>query len=113
MNYTTKSQIAPPKDLIKITNESLYETHLGMLLKMELKVQMNAKFGKLKNESNGEIFSALGDAQERANKTTISAFEVRLMIQFRVPPYKAPEVHLEVHFKICIKMDKKVHLRLH
>ena len=42
-NYTTKSQIAPRKDLTEIDNESVYGTHLRMLFKMGLSVQMDAK----------------------------------------------------------------------
>ena len=55
-----------------------------MLSKMDLRVQMDAKSGQLKNESKSEIFSALGDAQESTNGTTINTFDMRLIIQFRV-----------------------------
>ena len=55
-----------------------------MLSKMDLRVQMDAKSGQLKNESKSETFSALGDAQESANGTTINTFDMRLIIQFRV-----------------------------
>ena len=55
-----------------------------MLSKMDLRVQMDAKSGQLKNESKSEIFSALGDAQESGNGTTINTFDMRLIIQFRV-----------------------------
>ena len=55
-----------------------------MLSKMDLRVQMDAKSGQLKNESKSEIFSALGDAQESANGTTINTFDMRLIMQFRV-----------------------------
>ena len=40
---------------------------------MDLKVQMDAKSGQLKNESKSEVFSAPDDAQESANGTTINA----------------------------------------
>ena len=41
---------------------------------------MDAEFPQLKNESKRELFSAAGDAKKRANRTSITAFEVRLMI---------------------------------
>ena len=50
-NYTTKSQIAFPKDVTEIVNESVYGTHLRMLFKMDLRVQIDAKSGQLKIES--------------------------------------------------------------
>ena len=40
-----------PQNLIKIVNEMVYGTHLRMLLKMNLRVKMDAKFSQLKNES--------------------------------------------------------------
>ena len=43
-----------------------------MLSKMELKVQTNAKFGQLKNESRSEICIAPGDVQDSENGTTIN-----------------------------------------
>ena len=52
-NYTTKSQIAPPKDVTEIANENVYATHLRMLFKMDIRVQMDAKSGQLKIESSG------------------------------------------------------------
>ena len=75
-------------------------------------MQMDAKFSQLKNESNSEIFSAPGDAQESTNGTWINAFDGRLMVQFRVHLIIHLELHLKVHFKIYIKVHKKVHLRL-
>ena len=45
-----KSKIAPPKDQIKVANDSVYGTHLKMLLKMNSKVQTDTKSGQLKNE---------------------------------------------------------------
>ena len=57
-----------------------------MLLKMDLRVQMNAKSGQLKIESMGES----------VNGKTINAFELRLMIQFRVHQI----IHLELHLKM-------------
>ena len=83
-----------------------------MLSKMDLTVKMDVKSGQLKNESKSEIFSALGNAQESANGTTINAFYVRLIIQFRVYLIIHLELHLKMHFKIYIKVHKKVHLRL-
>ena len=50
-NYTTKSQIALPKDVTEIANERVYATPLSMLFKMDLRVQMDAKSGQLKIES--------------------------------------------------------------
>ena len=44
-----------------------------MLSKIDLRVHMDAKSGRLKNESKIEIFSVPGDAQESANGTTINA----------------------------------------
>ena len=37
--------------------------HLRIFSKTDLRVQMDAKFGQLKNESKTKIFSATGDAQ--------------------------------------------------
>ena len=42
-----------------------------------------------KNKSKSEVLSALGDAQESSNGTTINGFDVRLMVQFKV--------HLIIH----------------
>ena len=53
---------------------------------------MDAKSGQLKTESNIELFSAPGDVQESANRTTVNAFQVRLMIQLRVSPDNTPGV---------------------
>ena len=47
-----------------------------MLSKMDLRGQMDAKSGELKNESRSKLFSAPGDAQESANGTTTNAFEI-------------------------------------
>ena len=80
---TAKLQIAPPKDVIEIANETVYGTHLRMLLKIDVRVQMDAKSGQLKIES----------MSESANGKTINAFEVRLMIQLRVHL----TIHLELH----------------
>ena len=46
-NHTTKSRIAPPKDVIEIANKSVCGTHLRMLLNMDLREQMEAKSGQL------------------------------------------------------------------
>ena len=51
LNYITKSQIAPPKDVTEIAIESVYGTHLRMLFKMDLRVQMDVKSVQLKIES--------------------------------------------------------------
>ena len=63
---------------------------------------MDAKSGQLKNESESELFIASGDARESANGTTINAFEVHLMVQFRVHLILHLQLHLKVHFKIYI-----------
>ena len=78
-----------------------------MLSKMHLSVQIGTKYGQLKN--NSEISSAPGDAQKSANRTTINMFDVRSMVKFRA--YLI--IDLEVHFKIYIKVQKKMHSRLH
>ena len=49
-------------NVIEIAYERVYGTQLRMLSKMDLRVQMYAKSGQLKNESKSEIFSAPGDA---------------------------------------------------
>ena len=98
------SQVAPTKDVTEIANESVYGTHSRMLLKIDLTVQMNAKFGPLKNESKSELFSAPGGAKEGVNRTTTNVSDVRLMIQFRVHLIIHQELHLGVHCKIYIKM---------
>ena len=64
------------------------------LLKMDLKVQMDAKSGQLKIES----------MSESANGTTINAFVVRLMIQVRMQQIIHLELHLKMNFNIYIKM---------
>ena len=51
-----------------------------MLSKMDLRLQMDVTSGQLKNERKSEPFSAPGDAQESANRTTINASKVCLMI---------------------------------
>ena len=68
--------------------------------KMDLSAQMDWKSAQLKNESKREPFSAPADAQENANGTAINAFEVRLMMQFRVHLIIHLELYLKVHFKI-------------
>ena len=114
MELVTKSQIAPQKDVMEISNESVYGTHLRMLLKMDLMVQIDAKSDQLKNESKSEIFSVPVDAQESANETIINAFEVvSLIVQYWVQLIMPLELHLKVPFTIYIKLDKKVHLLLH
>ena len=82
-----------------------------MLSKIDLKVQIDAKSGQLKNESKSEIFSAPGDVQESANGTNINAFDVRLIVPFRMHLIIHLHLHLKVNFKIYIKVHKKVHLR--
>ena len=110
--YTRKTQIAPPI-VTEIANDRVYGTHLRMSSKMLLRVQMNVKFGQLKNEDKTKIFSAPGDAQESANGTTINVFDVSLMVKFRVHLIIHLELHLKVHFKIYKKVHKTLHPRLH
>ena len=62
-NYTTKSQIALPKDVTEIANESVYGTHLRMLFKMDLKVQIDAKSDQLKIESLSSGVAPKGELQ--------------------------------------------------
>ena len=69
--------------------------YLKMPLKMDLRVQMDAKSGQLKIES----------MSENANGKTTNAFEVRLMIQFRVHLIIHLELHLKVNFNIYIHKD--------
>ena len=52
-NYIIKSKIVAPKDVIEIANESVYGTHLRIPLKIDLRMQMDAKFGQLKIENMG------------------------------------------------------------
>ena len=106
-SYIKNVQIAPLRDAIKITNEIVYGTHSKMLLKMELRVQMNAKSRQLKNESKIDLFSEPGDAHEKANRTAINAFEVGLMIKYRLHLIKHLKLHSKMHFKSYIKMHKK------
>ena len=83
---TVKLQIAPQKDIIEMVNERVYGMHLRMLLKIDVRVQKEAKSGQLKIES----------MSESANGKTINAFDVRLMIQFRVHL----TIHLELHLDV-------------
>ena len=62
-HYTTKLQITPPKDVTEIENESVYGTHLRMLFKMDLRVQMDAKSGQLKIESMSSGVAPKGELQ--------------------------------------------------
>ena len=62
-NYTTKSQIVPRKDVTEIANASVYGTHLRMLFKMDLRVQMDAKSGQLKIESMSSGVAPKGELQ--------------------------------------------------
>ena len=87
--------------------------HLRIFSKTDLRVQMDAKFGQLKNESKTKIFSATGDAQESANGTMINVFDVNLMVQFRVHLIRHLELHLMVHSKSYIKVHKKIYPRLY
>ena len=105
--YTRKPQIALP-NVIEIANESVYGTHLRMLLKIRLKCANECKI-----ESKSEPFSAPTCAHERAKWTMVNAFEVSLMLQFKMHQIIHLELYLKVHFKIYIKMHKKVHLRMH
>ena len=43
--------IALTKDVTEIANERVYGTHLRMLLKMDLRVQIDAKPGQLRKKS--------------------------------------------------------------
>ena len=87
--------------------------HLRILSKLDLRVQMDTKSGQSKNESKREVSSAPDDVQESANGTTINAFDVPLMVEFRVHLTIHLEFHLKVRFKIYVKVLKKVQLRLH
>ena len=58
---------------------------------------MDAKFGQLKYESQGELFSAPGDAQKSTNKTSINTFEVNLMIQFSVQSQVYHDLHQRMY----------------
>ena len=69
-----------------MANERVYGMHLRMLLKIDVRVQKEAKSGQLKIES----------MSESANGKTINAFDVRLMIQFRVHL----TIHLELHLDV-------------
>ena len=75
-----------------------------MLLKMDLRVQIDGKSSQFKIES----------MSESANGKKINAFEVRLMLQFRVHLIIHLELHLKMDLYIYIykKMYKKVHLML-
>ena len=55
-----------------------------MLSKMDLRVQMDAKPGLLKNESKSEIFSTPGDVQDSAKGAAINGFDLCLMVQVRI-----------------------------
>ena len=71
--------------------------YLRMLLKIDLRVQMYEKCGQLKVES----------MSESANGKTINAFEVPLMIQFKLHLIIRLELHLKVnsiytYIYICI-----------
>ena len=52
-----------PKDVTEIENESVYGTHLRMLFKMDLRVQMDAKSGQLKIESMSSGVAPKGELQ--------------------------------------------------
>ena len=92
------------KDVTVIANESVYGMHLRMLLKMDLRVQMDAKSGQLK----------IKRVSESANEKRRNAFEVHLMIQFRVYLIIHLDLHLKVNFNIKYStMHKKVYLMLH
>ena len=84
-----------------------------MSSKMDLRVQMDAKSGQLKNESKTKIFFEPGDAQQSANGTTINMFDLSLIVQFTVHLIIHLQLHLRVHFKIYIKVHKKLHPKLH
>ena len=67
--------------------------HLRMFLKIDLRVQMDAKSDQLKIESMS------------SNRKAIYAFEVHLMIQFRAHLIIHLELHLKVNFNIYIYKD--------
>ena len=62
-----------------------------MSSKMDLRVQMDAKYRQLKKNET-KILSAPGDVQESPNGTTINVFDVRLMVQFRVDLIDTPRI---------------------
>ena len=62
-NYTTKSQIAPPKYVTEIAKESVNGTHLRTLFKMDLRVKIDAKSGQLKIESMSSGVAPKGKLQ--------------------------------------------------
>ena len=66
-----------------------------MLLKMDLRVRMDAKSGQLKIET----------MSESANRKKINSFEVRLIIQFKVHLKIHLELHLKMNFNIYIHKD--------
>ena len=45
---------------------------------------MDAKHGRLKDESKNEVFSTPGDEQRSVNGTKMNVFDVPLMVQLRV-----------------------------
>ena len=63
-----------------------------MLLKMDLRVRMDAKSGQLKIET----------MSESANRKKINSFEVRLIIQFKV--------HLKIHLELHLKMNFNIYI---
>ena len=50
------------EDAVSNLPRTLQESHLRMLSKMDLRVQMDAKSAQLKNKSNSKRFIALADA---------------------------------------------------
>ena len=92
-----KVTISSPKDVVDIANESVYRTLFRMLLKMDLRVQMDARSGQLKIEN----------MSESSNGETINAFEVRLMVQFRVDLILHLELHLKANFNIYVYKDEQ------
>ena len=66
-----------------------------MVLKIDLRAQMDAKSGQLKLEN----------MSESANGKTINAFEVRLIMQFRVQLVIHLELHLKMNLNIFIYKD--------
>ena len=75
-------------------------------------MQMDAKSDQLKHETKNELFSAPAEAQKKADRITIKAFEVHLMTQFGVYLIIHLDLHLKMHFKFYIKMHKKMQLRM-
>ena len=71
VSKVTKSKMASPKDVSEIAHESVYGTHLRMLLKM----LTDPISGILKREGKSALSSATGHGQGSSNGTTLNEFE--------------------------------------